>query len=197
MSKTNILQKPLPEPISTVLDDNELRAYSNIAKKIDFAPSILISAQLRAFFVEKNIKIFDLKKVITYLDRIVPKDSYWYWRPLRKQDAMFIDIDMDIDDMDIDDDEEEIIKSYRRTEVECLPYDKEVPLRVLISVNDMIERFGAKIAFFINDYAIRPKFPRSFAGLGFLGNDPFIMVTPKTDEGDIFIFDVWDEPSFS
>ena len=95
--------KPVPYEVGALPDidcDNELKAYINLARRINFLPQELcgiLRNQVLSFFQERNIKLFDYREVHMYLiteawkvwdkDRRMIHVPVWCWRPLRNQDC--------------------------------------------------------------------------------------------------------------
>ena len=110
--EVSVSVKPMPYDVSVVpgaldVDNNELRAYVNIARQINFLPqelSEVLRYQILSMFKERNIRLFDYKETHAYLVTEawkIWKDSWgdagarryglksipvWCWRPLRNED---------------------------------------------------------------------------------------------------------------
>lgn len=166
------------EVMEIPLEDNERLAYERTCNAIGFEPASLLHARLLSFFKAKGIRVFDYKEVVSYMDaKAKAQEKIWHWRPLREAD---------------------VITSftwggnrgnfgaknnyYCATLWECRPYHRPVPLRVLVTVEQIYKQFGDKVKFFVTDYTA-PK------------PDPFIAAVAS--DMPRVIFDFWDEPNFA
>lgn len=173
---------PPPRPVArpVAVGSEPLGAYEALAEELGFMPAQLLEEQLRRFFAESQIPIFNYAAVDAYLAAIAEKEGeVWIWRPLREKDK----------------------PSYRWLGRENLkktviaarghgsyidewthrPYSRAIPIHILRQVKSIQGRFGDQVKFFVSDYAVP-------------NPDPFIMVSAL--DVSFIIFGVWDEPGF-
>ena len=178
-AQTVSLAAPVSHEVSTIpLEDNERLAYERTCQAIGFEPAKLLYARLLAFFKTKGIRTFNYAEVAAYMKTKAEKEGkIWYWRPLRATDVTngwwFSGFNMNSNP------KHDYYASHRQ---ECRPYDKEVPLRVLGTVEQIHQEFGDKVKFFVTDYSV----PRP---------DPFIAIIVQ--DMPSLVFDYWDEPDFA
>ncbi|OHA10942.1 MAG: hypothetical protein A3H69_05885 [Candidatus Sungbacteria bacterium RIFCSPLOWO2_02_FULL_47_9] len=164
--------RPEAAPVKLLLDDNELKAHIRTEEALKFCSPARLHAELIDFLNRENIKVFDKDKVHAYLKgKAEAEKKVYIWRSLRPQDKT---TDYRLYTI-------EGHGGYDSRDWESRPYDKPVPLRVLVTVEKIYKKFGDKIQFLVSDYEV----PHP---------DPFIMVTAL--DLPRIVFDVWDEPSF-
>lgn len=163
--------KPEPREVQPPLEDNELKAHIRVTEALGYLPPALLGAKLLNYFKENGIKVYDYDSVSDYLKgKAEAQGKKFIWRPLRSQDKEAGYSWGGFGEHG----------SYHK-HWDYRPYAYAVPLRVLATVEKMVEQFGDKVKFFVSDYAV-PK------------PDPFIMVTAL--DIPMFVFDHWDEPDF-
>ena len=163
--------KPEPREVHSPLDDNELKAHIRVTEALGYEPPALLEAKLLNYFKENGIKVYDYNSVFNYLKgKAEAQGKKFIWRPLRPQDT---EVGYSWGGFNEH-------GSYHK-HWDYRPYTHAVPLRVLATVEKIVERFGNKVKFFVSDYAV----PRP---------DPFIMVTAL--DVSTLVFDYWDEPDF-
>ncbi len=159
------------------------QTYAALARKLNFAPAALTRNEVLAFFRANDIKVFDYQKVGAYMQQAVDRSDdadCWIWRPLRAEDAFSSE-----DGVSLETEAGDTI--YDSRDDICAPYDKLIPARVLGNTAKIADKFGARVKFFVTDYADHKP-------------DPFIAIwigdhNLPAEQGFI-IFDVWDEPGF-
>ena len=147
----------------------ELKEYAAIAEKIGFTNGALLEAQLRDFFAEEGICLYDYSKVSLFLAEKAKHEGpalIWCWKPLRKGDCGELASNVTWETNGY------ISKSQ---------YHGAVPYPVLLTVEKIAQRFGEQVHFFVSDY--KAKDP-----------DPFLAVTGVGIEW--FVVERWDEPNF-
>lgn len=169
---------PVGREVTTIpLEDNERIAYERTCKAIGFEPAALLEARVLSFFKEKGIRIFDYAEVSAYMkQKAEAKKKIWHWRPLRAVDGI-----MGWQWESFDSYSRLLHDYYNSKNWNCRPYSREVPLRVLATVEQIHGEFGDQVKFFVTDYSV----PRP---------DPFIAVVAL--DMPRLVFDYWDEPDF-
>lgn len=166
---------PIGIEATPTMEDNERIAYERTCKAIGFEPVVLLQARILSFFKKKGIRIFNNAEVFAYMEqKAIAQNKIWHWRPLRKSDVI---------DKWLWWPTNSYHGFYNAGRADCLPYQNEIPLRVLGTVEQIYGEFGEKVKFFVTNYT----HPRP---------DPFIAVVIFEAQDPFIVFDYWDEPDF-
>lgn len=191
-----------------------LDEYEQLAKELGVASPDLNIERFKRFLFEKDIPIFNLAEVISYMDEKSAKESKekagWLWRPLREKDqlpgvtfgeASARDHNNKIHRVSCDHYQgptERIVNHYDgsgpflyRSSGNPV-YDRTPPLHALKRIATIEKEYPEKVAFFVSDYAPEPAIT--------FYPDPFLMAVipnPALNRGEgRFVIDFWDEPGF-
>ena len=170
---------PLTPPVGQQVEKSdfagvELKKYVTVAEKIGFVNGALLSAQLRDFFAEEGISLYDYNKVSSFLaektkiERTKTNKRYlvWCWKPLRMSDLNQLTNN---------------VPWGENGGISSELYHGAVPYPVLLTMEKIAQRFGDQVRFYVSDYAsVNP--------------DPFLAVSGIGI--DFFIVERWDEPNF-
>lgn len=186
-SATGVLEATLPvkTQLEVAISRDELSAYGELAKKVNFAPSELLRHRLIQFFSENGIDVYPMDSVEQYLDKKfgMPTmerrrgqrepgwEQKWGWHPLRAED------DQKFGRRKLNDENGNIEKGT---------YRKIIPVPVLETVDLIAIAFKDSepaLHFFVAD-AVVPSNER----------DPFLGIT--WDGVQMIVIERWDEPAF-
>lgn len=174
---------PKPVPIADtahVGDDADLnKRHAELATKLGVlvkAPATDVA--LVSVLQEEGIRIYDLKKVEAYMDRLTRKSkTSWTWFPLRQHDVKSIrPVDLNFPGRG------RYGWELRAGTFSMAVYKEAVPYPVLLTVEKLVERLGEDVNFFV-------------AALN-RDLDPFLGVRHKDAPDVMFVIERWDEPSF-
>lgn len=179
---------PVGREVKTLpIEDNERRAYERTCEAIGFEPASLLHARILSFFKANGIRVFNYEDVSAYMvEKAEAEDKIWHWRPLRSVDVV-TDWDWGANRLGnfgqhISIDGWKAHDYYSARVKACRTYHREVPLRVLGTVEQIHKEFGDKVNFFVTDYSSP-------------NPDPFIGIIVRDMER--IVFDYWDEPDFA
>lgn len=179
-SKAVVLEVPpvVPIPVLESLEASsfggvELSEYQNAASAIGFSNGALLSAELRDFFVQEGIRIYNYDKVSAFLTDKAQSEAknpesekrVWCWKPLRETDA------------------NKLVSGqhWEQGHISAQRYHGAVPYTMLCLVQKIADKFGEQVHFYVSDYAAR-------------NPDPFLAVT-GVGTGR-YVIAHWDEPNF-
>lgn len=179
------------EPVASLIDtswpDREFDLeYCRVASKlgVTVVPSVAWR-KLGDVLTELGIPVYSLAAVDKYLRskaaEVQQKNNgrgytHYVWRPLRESD---------VDRAEYGSYKSQFASSPygMRYNPQYHPYDKAVPLPVLLTAERIEERLPGEVSFFVSDIVSYP--------------DPFLAVQLKADrQKTMFVVERWDEPSF-
>jgi|SRR5579859_1297306 len=168
---------PIPAPIPPLptatavlapdIDREFMTEYQALAKKIGYhcpeADRELAAADLVEFLHTEGITAYDLRAVTDYMDAVVLRMNEggwgphaWGWFPLRNVDCS---------------------RAFSPP-----PYSKRIPMPVLLTIEKLVDKFGASVRLEVSDIYTVPK------------ADPFLAVS--VPGGERYVIERWDEPGF-
>lgn len=167
----------VPRPIAQIpelrMSLERMRAYEAAIEGVLDRPELeLFSAQITAYFVERNIPLFDYQETHDYLtDRQIlgKNDNPWHWAHVHSagKDLVWGDPYLTAQ------------PGYHSPHVQ--KYYELIPVRVLRRIRDLQEAFAGRLMFYISKNGQSDRYIMALV-------DSFL---PHKDT--VFIFDVWDD----
>lgn len=143
-----LMAKPEPyEIVLPALAEGVFEASEKAAESIDFNPAMLLEIQLSKFLKDRSVRIFKYGDVKKYLYSLAKEsDEGWYWRALREKDIR----EQWQYSGDYDSNRYRYHGYYSSKNFNCRPYNKLIPPRVRILVEEIVKEFGDKVRFLVS-----------------------------------------------
>jgi len=181
---------PAPAPQAAALaveepsdEDRFAMEYAQLATKLGVAARPKMrDLRLRNLLAEEGISVYPLEAVERYMRSITPPNKAWVWMPVRACD---VTPDGGNQHYLVWGVSRENWRTFNIIGKEFLgaQYSKPLPLPVLQTMGNLVERMPEGLVFLVTDIIDVPK------------PDPFLAVRLK-DSTELFVIERWDEPAF-